>query len=216
MATAFTQPIAPLPGRTSFASRAATSPRRPNVVRCTAATSYAADIKRGLLDRLNTLDFGRTIIRDEEAQKEVDAEVRQLEALNPSKEPVADPNINTKWRMVYTTSTGILGTTRPSFFRPCEMLQTIDTPNLYVKNTELIKLGPLPITNAVEAKIIKTTDKRVTVQFQKFTFLGFIPVNVANDRSFVGWQDITYLDEDLRISRGNEGNLFVLVKAEEE
>ncbi|MGL4881863.1 MAG: PAP/fibrillin family protein, partial [Waterburya sp.] len=27
-----------------------------------------------------------------------------------------------------------------------------------------------------------------------------------------GWLDITYLDEDMRIGRGNEGNVFVLTK----
>jgi PAP_fibrillin len=27
-----------------------------------------------------------------------------------------------------------------------------------------------------------------------------------------GWLDITYLDQDLRIGRGNEGSVFVLVK----
>ncbi|RMF69823.1 MAG: fibrillin, partial [Cyanobacteria bacterium J069] len=27
-----------------------------------------------------------------------------------------------------------------------------------------------------------------------------------------GWLDITYLDDDLRIGRGNEGSVFVLTK----
>ncbi len=27
-----------------------------------------------------------------------------------------------------------------------------------------------------------------------------------------GWLDVTYLDEDLRIGRGNEGSVFVLTK----
>jgi hypothetical protein len=27
-----------------------------------------------------------------------------------------------------------------------------------------------------------------------------------------GWLEVTYLDDDLRISRGNQGNLFILGK----
>ena len=31
-----------------------------------------------------------------------------------------------------------------------------------------------------------------------------------NSKNNNGWLDITYLDEDLRIGRGNEGSVFVL------
>ncbi|WP_298617256.1 PAP/fibrillin family protein [uncultured Thermosynechococcus sp.] len=33
-----------------------------------------------------------------------------------------------------------------------------------------------------------------------------------NSNAQQGWLDITYLDEDLRIARGNEGSLFVLTR----
>ncbi|NES67491.1 MAG: fibrillin, partial [Okeania sp. SIO2D1] len=41
---------------------------------------------------------------------------------------------------------------------------------------------------------------------KKFTAVDF---NIQN-REQKGWLDITYLDEDLRIGRGNQGNVFVL------
>jgi hypothetical protein len=43
---------------------------------------------------------------------------------------------------------------------------------------------------------------------KKFTALDF---NIDN-RDRQGWLDITYLDDDLRIGRGNEGSVFVLTK----
>jgi hypothetical protein len=33
-----------------------------------------------------------------------------------------------------------------------------------------------------------------------------------NPRDQNGWLDITYLDQDLRIGRGNQGSVFVLTK----
>jgi hypothetical protein len=38
-----------------------------------------------------------------------------------------------------------------------------------------------------------------------------IDINL-NSREQQGWLDITYLDNDLRIGRGNEGSVFVLTK----
>ena len=42
---------------------------------------------------------------------------------------------------------------------------------------------------------------------QKFAAIDF---TINRDQS--GWLDITYLDENLRIGRGNEGSVFVLTK----
>lgn len=46
------------------------------------------------------------------------------------------------------------------------------------------------------------------VQFKEFKILGLIPVKAP--ASAAGELDITYLDDELRISRGNRNNLFVL------
>jgi hypothetical protein len=46
------------------------------------------------------------------------------------------------------------------------------------------------------------------VQFKQFKLLGLIPVTAPE--SAKGELEITYLDEELRVSRGNKGNLFVL------
>jgi PAP_fibrillin len=41
--------------------------------------------------------------------------------------------------------------------------------------------------------------------------LKAIDFNITN-RDQKGWLDITYLDDDLRIGRGNQGSVFVLTK----
>merc|ERR1711959_681719 len=53
------------------------------------------------------------------------------------------------------------------------------------------------------------SDSKAKVQFQTFRILGLLPIKAP--ASAVGELDCTYLDEDMRISRGDKGNLFVLL-----
>ena len=46
------------------------------------------------------------------------------------------------------------------------------------------------------------------VQFKEFKILGLIPVKAP--ASAAGALEVTYLDEQLRVSRGDKGNLFIL------
>ncbi len=46
---------------------------------------------------------------------------------------------------------------------------------------------------------------------EKINFFQGFDFSINSDRQ-QGWLEITYLDEDLRISRGNQGSLFVLTK----
>lgn len=178
----------------------------------TSSISATTNLKKYIVDKLRRLDYGRTIAKDSDAQNRIDMDIQELEKLNLAREPVTDERLNGTWRIVYTSSKSILGITRPKPFRPNILQQTVDIAGKSIRNKESIKLGPFSVDTAVEAEILDATDKRVTVRFVKFIFFGFIPVSVRDDGSFVGWQDITYLDDDLRVSRGNEGNLFVLEK----
>ena len=54
--------------------------------------------------------------------------------------------------------------------------------------------------------------KRVKVQFKTFRILGLIPVQAPE--SARGELEFTYLDENMRICRGDKGNLFVLLMSD--
>jgi len=174
--------------------------------------------KKVVLDLVRPLEYGRKIARDNSAKAAVEKEVQELEQLNllnpilPYFKPAVDPSLNGTWRLVYSTSKDILGVRRPRPFRPSQILQRIDLPSKSLQNKETVTIGPFNINTIIEAQITDSTATRLTVQFVRFIFLGFFPIYVRADSSFIGWQDITYLDDDFRISRGNEGNLFLLEK----
>lgn len=71
----------------------------------------------------------------------------------------------------------------------------------------LIILSALWYSHACAATISPEGDKRVNVQFQTLTF-GPLQIPFKSDN----WLDVTYLDQDVRVSRGGRGNVFVLVR----
>ncbi|SBO42065.1 PAP/fibrillin family protein [Cyanobium sp. NIES-981] len=81
-------------------------------------------------------------------------------------------------------------------------------------------LGPL-VGIALEAEIRITTAQRVEVRFQRGGWLG---PRLAGGRlqllrrvtpSFPAWLDITVLDRELRLCRGNAGTLFALLRRDD-
>ncbi|KAG5625580.1 hypothetical protein H5410_010798 [Solanum commersonii] len=80
------------------------------------------------------------------------------------------------------------------------------------------KMFPFDFCNKVEvsfqtylqatANLVPLNARRVAVKFDSFTIASLI--SIKNRGSGRGELEITYLDEELRISRGNQGNLFIL------
>lgn len=132
----------------------------------------------------------------------------QLEKKNKYKDSLKSSLINAVWNLEYTTSDSILG--RGGSKRVGPILQTIDGTNLSAKNTETVNyFGVLKVPRSVTATLVPLTGSKVAVQFKKFT-LG--PIGFNAPESFRGELDITYIDEDLRLSRGDKGNIFVLTR----
>ena len=83
------------------------------------------------------------------------------------------------------------------------MPDSADAPKLKARNNE-----SWPYFNAVTASLTPESKSRVAVKFEQFKILNLIPVTAPD--SARGWLDTTFVDESLRISRGDKGNLFVL------
>lgn len=110
------------------------------------------------------------------------------------------------WLMVYTTSETIAGKKRPELLQvrtPPE--QSIDVKNGRAQNSESI----FGITNAVDIALQPATRNRVDVRFERF-ILG--PISFPAPKGLTGSLTTTYLDDELRISRGDRDNLFVLLR----
>ncbi len=162
--------------------------------------------------------------------------IQQLEDTNPTRKPLeAKDLLNGDWRLLYTTSKGILGLDRFPLFKLGQIYQCIRVSEAKVYNiAEIVGLPMLEGLVSVAASFEPVSESRVNVMFERSIiglqrFLSyttpakliqqiesgkkFLPIDFKIDRQDQkGWLDTTYLDEDMRVGRGNEGNVFVLTK----
>ncbi|KAF6147939.1 hypothetical protein GIB67_001514 [Kingdonia uniflora] len=158
-------------------------------------------LKEELLEAIGPLDRGAdATLEDQEA---VDQIARKLEAVNSVKSPLNSDLLNGKWELLYTTSSSILQIQRPKFLRSKGNFQAINTDTLRAQNME-----SWPFFNQVTADLTPLNARKVAVQFDTFKILGLIPIKAPGRAR--GELEITYLDEELRVSRGDKGNLFIL------
>jgi hypothetical protein len=183
----------------------------------------------------------RGLLASEGDRQMILAAVSQLEDRNPTPRPTeAIDRLNGNWRLLYTTSRGLLGIEQIPLLRLGQIYQYIETETAKIYNiAEISGLPYLEGVVSVAASFQPLSSQRVKVNFER-SIIGLqrlLGYSVANPRAvydFVqqiaaggnlkaidfsitgreqkGWLDITYLDEDLRIGRGNEGSVFVLTK----
>jgi len=164
--------------------------------------------KAALLAAIEGCDRGVTASDARKAH--IDALASALERLTPNKKALRSELINGEWELLYTTSGSILGSNRPWPFRPIgPIYQTIDVERLRARNRETF-----PFFNAVDADVTPTSASGVDVQFVRFKIFGVVGVDAP--ASARGALDTTYLDSELRVGRGDKGNLFVLAMRDRE
>ena len=178
----------------------------------------------------------RGLLATDTERQAILAAIAHLEDRNPTPRPVEAGELLTgNWRLLYTTSRGILGIDQLPLLRLGQVYQCIRAAEAKVYNiAEVYGLPYLDGLVSVAARFRPVTERRVDVIFER-SILGLKPLvgyqtpdrfiqqiesgqrlaaidfNIEN-RDQQGWLDITYLDQDLRISRGNEGSVFVLTK----
>lgn len=162
--------------------------------------------------------------------------VAQLEDRNPTPRPTeAADLLDGNWRLLYTTSSELLGIDSVPLFKLGQIYQCVRVKDTKIYN--IAEIGGLPYLEgiiSVTATFSPVSERRVNVRFDRAIsglqraigyespnqyiqqietgkkFFG-IDFKIEN-REQKGWLDITYLDEDLRIGRGNVGSVFVLTK----
>ena len=163
--------------------------------------------------------------------------IAQIEDRNPTPRPIeAGELLDGNWRLIYTTSKGLLNIDQLPLLKLGQIYQYIRVKTQSVYNiAEVYGLPYLEGLVSVAASFEPISERRVQVKFER-SILGlqrlmsyqspddfihqielgakFTAIDFGIDsRNQQGWLDITYLDQDLRIGRGNEGSVFVLTKA---
>jgi len=163
------------------------------------------------------------------------ATIAQLEDRNPTPRPVeAATLLEGDWRLLYTTSRGILGINQFPLINLGQVYQCIRVKQAKLYN--IAEVAGLPLAEgivSVSARFEPVSERRVHVSFERSIlglqrFIGyqspgafiqqieagqkFAAIDFTINRDQNGWLDITYLDENLRVGRGNEGSVFVLTK----
>jgi hypothetical protein len=180
----------------------------------------------------------RGLLTSPTEQKAILAAIARLEDRNPTERPLeAADLLEGNWQLLYTTSQELLGIGRFPLLRLGQIYQCIRLDSQRVFNIAEV-MGPAWLDGivSVSAQLTPVSERRVNVAFERGvlglqTWLGYqspsqfiqtlmtqeklplyqgIDFRIQRDQS--GWLDITYLDQDTRIGRGNEGNVFVLRK----
>ncbi len=178
----------------------------------------------------------RGLLANTQDKQAILAAIAVLEDLNPTPYPLeASELLNGDWRLLYTTSNALLNLDRIPLCRLGQIYQCIRVQTNTVYNiAEIYGLPYLEGIVSVAAKFEPLSIRRIQVKFErsifglksliayksptdfigqiesgkKFTAFDF-PIESSEQQ---GWLDITYIDSDLRIGRGNEGSVFVLAK----
>lgn len=190
--------------------------------------------KAALIDAIAGTNRG--LLATEEHKQTILAAITNLEDFNPTPRPVEASNLlDGNWRLLYTTSKALLNLDRLPLCKLGQIYQYIRVETTSVYNiAEIYGLPFLEGLVSVAAKFEPVSGRRVQVKFERsiiglqrlieynspVTFIQQIEegrkfpgidVAIKSDKQ-QGWLDITYIDNDLRIGRGNEGSVFVLTK----
>ncbi len=192
------------------------------------------DFKAKLLEAVAGRNRG--LLMTETDKVKILSAVEKLEDHNPNTKPLEVKELlDGDWRLLFTTSRGILGIDRFPIFQLGQIYQCIRVSSAKLYNiAEIVGVPFLEGFVSVAATFEPVSDRRVNVKFERYMVGSQRLVGYQNPRQFIdalelgkkvlpvditqdnpqsgGWLEITYLDADLRIGRGNQGSVFVLAK----
>ena len=167
---------------------------------------------------------------DPDRRRAVAAAVAQLEATNPTPAPTSSPLLAGEWALLWTgpadptdaawerRSGGLEGPVLAAL-KPVGALlglsggavvQTIDTAAGVAHNVARFKLFGRDGELDVRGVVTVASPTRVDVTFDQFSLGPLrIPLTAISPR---GWIETTYLDDRVRVGRGDKGSLFVTAR----
>lgn len=177
----------------------------------------------------------RGLLATEQDKQAILIAIAQLEDRNPTPRPVeAYDLLDGNWRLLYTTSKSLLNIDALPLLKLGQIYQCIRAKTASVYNiAEVYGLPYLEGLVSVAARFEPLSQHRIQVKFERSIFglqrligyqspadfiqqieMGkrFAAIDINLNRDQQGWLDITYLDDNLRIGRGNEGSVYVLTK----
>lgn len=178
----------------------------------------------------------RGLLATEQDKQAILIVIAQLEDRNPTPRPVEAlcDLLDGNWRLLYTTSKSLLNIDTLPLLKLGQIYQCIRAKTASVYNiAEVYGLPYLEGLVSVAARFEPISEHRVQVKFERSIFglqrfigyqspadfiqqieMGkkFAAIDISLNRDQQGWLDITYLDDNLRIGRGNEGSVYVLTK----
>ncbi|MGH2416248.1 MAG: PAP/fibrillin family protein [Microcystaceae cyanobacterium] len=178
----------------------------------------------------------RGLLATEQEKQAILVAIANVEDVNPTPSPFEATNLlNGNWRLLYTTSKALLNIDNLPLYKLGQIYQCIrvETNSIY----NIAETYSLPFFEgivSVAAKFEPVSRRRVNVKFER-SIIGLQRlIGYTSPESFIqqievgkkltaidfplnsdkqqGWLDITYIDNNLRIGRGNEGSVFVLTK----
>ena len=191
--------------------------------------------KTDLLDAIAPTNRG--LLTSPEQKQDILTKIARLETCNPTPNPLSAADLlNGNWQLLYTTSSELLGIDRFPLCSLGNIYQCVRVEQQRIYNLAEVQsvLGGLV---SVTATFEPVSEKRVNVRFDraifglqstlayqdpnqfieamqqtdKFNLLKGIDFTISSNRD-PGWLEITYLDNSMRIGRGNQGSVFVLRK----
>jgi PAP_fibrillin len=181
----------------------------------------------------------RGLLATETDRQAILAAISEVEAGNPHPHPLttAVDLLAGNWRLLYTSSQSLLGIDRVPLLNLANIYQCIRPATKAIYNIAEVS-SLIPGTSglvAIVADFTPVTESRVNVKFNR-SLVGFqglfnytdpnrlideiengrkfpaLDLKIDRQNSEPAWLEVTYLDDTLRIGRGNEGNVFVLTK----
>ena len=198
-------------------SASRTTTGRARVVRCRASDSedgvarvrvFTGGRKEALFgareNMLSLLERGAT---DDAA---IEAAIEELSGMNPTEAPARDPKLIGTWRLMWSKQADTANPFQRAFGAVAKDNFQILNPDDTLEN--LVRLGPLTVS--ARAPVKATSDTRVEVSISTIDISLF--GNVVKTMRMTpkpgrgaGYVEQLFLDDALRISRGNKGSVFV-------